>query len=62
MISTTCLMAWVAILITLPLLFIYWLTENQTQRITRQRRQGWTLKRIADYHHISTTTVRRRLA
>ena len=55
-------MAWAAVLIALPVIVLLRITESQTQTITRQRRQGWTLKRIADYHHISTTTVRRRLA
>lgn len=45
-----------------PIHLLLWLTESQTQRIKRQRRQGWTLKRIADHHSISTSTVRRRLA
>jgi len=55
-------LVWLAVLITLPVILLLWLSEDQTQRICRQRRQGWTLKQIAAHHHISTTTVRRRLA
>ena len=55
-------MAWAAVLVALPVIILLRITESQTQTITRQRRQGWTLKRIAAYHHISTSTVRRRLA
>ena len=62
MTSFACLLAWVLIVVTLPIVFLLWLSESQQQRIRRQRRQGWTLQRIANYHHISVTTVRRRLA
>lgn len=54
-------MAWAAVLIALPVLFILWLTESQTQRIRRLRRQGWTQQRIADHMGVSRSTVRRRL-
>jgi AraC-like DNA-binding protein len=54
--------AWLAVLVPLPILFLLWLSEGQTQRIRRQRRQGWTLKAIAAHHGISVTTVRRRHA
>lgn len=54
--------AWLAVLVLLPLILLIWLSEDQTQRIRRQRRQGWTLKAIAAHHRISISTVRRRLA
>jgi hypothetical protein len=54
--------AWLAVLVLLPFVILLWLSEDQTQRIRRQRRQGWTLKAIAAYHRISISTVRRRLA
>lgn len=60
--SASCLLAWVAVILTAPVILLLWMTEDQTQRIRRQRRQGSTLKSIAQYHKISTSTVRRRLA
>lgn len=54
--------AWLAVLVLLPFVILLWLSEDQTQRIRRQRHQGWTLKAIAQHHGISQTTVRRRLA
>lgn len=62
MASTALFIAWAAVLIAVPVLFILWLTESQTQRIRRLRRQGWTQQRIADHMGVSRTTVRRRLA
>ena len=62
MTSVTCLLAWVAVLLLAPVVLLLWMTESQEQRIRRQRRQGWTLKRIADHHRISPSAVRRRLA
>jgi AraC-like DNA-binding protein len=62
MISATCLLAWLALIVTFPVVLLLWMTESQEQRISRQRRQGWTLKTIAAHHNISISTVRRRLA
>lgn len=62
MASTALFIAWAAVLIAVPVLLILWLTESQTQRIRRLRRQGWTQQRIADHVGVSRTTVRRRLA
>lgn len=62
MASTALFIAWTAVLIAVPVLLILWLTESQTQRIRRLRRQGWTQQRIADHVGVSRTTVRRRLA
>lgn len=58
----TCIAAWAVALLLLPFVIVLWLSKSQTQRIHRQRRQGWTLKAIAAHHRISITTVRRRLA
>jgi len=57
----TTLAAYMVVLLLLPLLILLWATESQHQRIRRQRRQGWTLQRIATHHGISVSTVRRRL-
>jgi AraC-like DNA-binding protein len=54
--------AWAAVLILLPILFLLWLTESRQQRCRRLRRAGWTQQRIADHLGCSRTTVRRELA
>jgi AraC-like DNA-binding protein len=59
---TTCTLAWIAVLILLPLVILFWLTESRTQRCRRLRRAGWTQQRIADHLGCSRTTVRRELA
>ena len=53
--SITCIAAWVAALILLPIVVLLWATES------RQRRDGWTQQRIADRLGCSRTTVRRLL-
>ena len=60
--SITCLAAWIAALILLPVLVILWATESRQQRARRWRRDGWTQQRIADRLGCSRTTVRRMLA
>jgi IS30 family transposase len=59
---TTCTLAWIAVLILLPLVILFWLTESRQQRCRRLRRAGWTQQRIADHLGCSRTTVRRELA
>jgi AraC-like DNA-binding protein len=59
---TCTVLAWAAVLILLPVLFLTWLTESRQQRCRRLRRAGWTQQKIADHLHISRTTVRRELA
>jgi IS30 family transposase len=54
--------AWAAVLILLPLVILFWLTESRQQRCRRLRRAGWTQQRIADHLGCSRTTVRRELA
>ena len=41
---------------------ILWLSETQTQRITRLRAAGWSQQRIADHLRISRYAVRQALA
>lgn len=64
--TTTCLLAWAAVLLLLPIVILIWLSESPTQRQVRRCRrlhgQGWSQQRIANELSISRTTVRRRLA
>lgn len=60
--TTTCLLAWAAILLLLPVLIILWATESRQQRARRLRSYGWTQQRCADHLGCSRTTVRRLLA
>jgi IS30 family transposase len=55
-------LAWIAVLILLPLVFLFWLTESRRQRCRRLRSYGWSQQKIADHMHIGRTTVRRELA
>lgn len=60
--TTTCLMAWVAIVLTMPLILLLWLTESTEQRIHRLRRQGLSQRRIAERLGISVYAVRKAVA
>jgi DNA invertase Pin-like site-specific DNA recombinase len=60
--TVTCLLAWVAIVLTLPLVLIYWLTESTEQRIRRLRREGTSQRAIAERLGISVYRVRKALA
>jgi predicted transcriptional regulator len=60
--TTTCLLAWAAVLLLLPIVFLFWLTESRQQRARRWRRDGMTQQAIADRIGCSRTTVRRWLA
>jgi hypothetical protein len=62
MTSTICLLAWIAVLVTVPFLLIDRLLESPADRARRLRRRGWSQQRIADYLDVSRTTVRRLLA
>ena len=57
--SITCLAAWMAVLILLPVLVILWATEDRAAKARRWRRDGWTQQRIADRLGCSRSTVRR---
>jgi hypothetical protein len=57
--TTTCLLAWAAVLLLLPIVFLFWLTESRQQRARRWRSYGMTQQAIADRCGVSRTTVRR---
>lgn len=61
MTSFTCLMAWAIAFVLLPILFIAWLIETDTDRARRWRSYGWSQQRIADRLGISRHKVRRLL-
>jgi DNA-binding GntR family transcriptional regulator len=56
---TTCTIAWIAAILLLPIIFLFWLTESRQQRARRWRRDGMTQQAIADRIGVSRTTVRR---
>jgi DNA-binding NarL/FixJ family response regulator len=60
--TTTCLLAWAAILLLLPCILLLHITSSRQQRARRLRSYGWTQQRIADRLGVSRTTVRRDLA
>jgi hypothetical protein len=60
--SITCLAAWAAALLLLPVLLLLWATESRQQRAHRWRRQGLTQQAIADRFKVSRSTARRWLA
>ena len=58
-----CLFTWVAALVLLPLIVLWWATESKPQRIRRFHRQyGWSQRRIADHLGITRWQVRTALA
>ena len=59
--SITCLAAWVAAFVLLPILVLLWATESRQQRARRWRQDGLTQQAIADRLGCSRTTVRRLL-
>jgi AraC-like DNA-binding protein len=59
--SITCIAAWVAALILLPIVVLIWATESRQQRARRWRHAGLTQQRIADRLGCSRSTVRRLL-
>jgi ParB-like chromosome segregation protein Spo0J len=59
--SITCLAAWVAAFVFLPILVLCWATESRQQRARRWRQAGLTQQRIADRLGCSRSTVRRLL-
>lgn len=62
MASTLCVLAWIAVLIALPLVLLLYFTESRQQRVNRLRSYGWSQQRIADQIGCSRSTVRRILA
>jgi hypothetical protein len=59
--SVTCLAAWVAAFVLLPILVLLWATESRQQRARRWRKDGLTQQRIADRLGCSRSTARRLL-
>ena len=55
----TCTMAWIAVLLILPIIVLLWATETRNQRALRLRRRGWTQRQIAAHMGISRSTVQR---
>jgi len=59
--TTSCLLAWAAVLLLLPVLILLWATESRAQQARRWRSYGWTQQRIADRLGVSRSTARRLL-
>jgi hypothetical protein len=57
--TTTCLLAWAAVLLLLPVLIVLNLTESRHTRINRWRSQGMSWRACADRLHCSPSTARR---
>lgn len=62
MTSAACLVAWALLLVLLPILFIAWLIETDTDRARRWRSYGMSQARIAERLGISRYRVRKLLA
>lgn len=62
MISTTCLLAWIAVLILLPITILFWATESTPQTIHRYHRYGMSQRTIASRLGITRYQVRKVLA
>lgn len=60
--SISCVLAWAAVLLLLPVLFLAWLTESRADRARRWRSYGWSQQRIADRLGCSRWKVRQLLA
>ena len=59
--SITCLAAWAAVFVFLPIVILLWATESRQQRARRWRQAGLTQQAIADRLSCSRSTVRRLL-
>ena len=55
----TCTIVWVLVILTLPIVFLLWITESKHTRIKRYRRNGMTWKQIGEHYGVSPTTARR---
>lgn len=60
--TTTCLLAWAAALLLLPVIVILWATESTQQRIRRLRSYGLSQAAIADRLGVTRYQVRKALA
>ena len=56
---TTCAFAWLAVILLLPLVLLWNLTESKGTKIRRARTHGHTWKAIASRYSISQSTARR---
>jgi DNA-binding XRE family transcriptional regulator len=51
------------VFITLPIIFLFWLTESQHVKVKRMYRSGrYSQQQLADIFGVSRSTIRRRLA
>jgi len=57
--TTTCLLAWAAVLLLLPVHLLLWATESRHTKIQRWRLQGQTWKQISDRLGCAPSTARR---
>lgn len=60
--TTTCLLAWAAALLLLPIIIVLWATESREQRIRRLRSYGLTQAAIAERLGVTRYQVRKALA
>ena len=56
---TTCAFAWLAVILLLPLVLLWNLTESKGTKIRRARSHGRTWAAIATRYNVSPSTVRR---
>lgn len=52
-------LAWVVVLLTLPIVVLLWATESRSTRIARLRRNGATWAAIGARYGVSRRTARR---
>ena len=55
----TCTLAWIAALLTLPVLILLWASESKQQRARRWRRNGQSYRIISERLGVSQSTARR---
>ena len=60
--SITCIAAWAAVLLLLPIVILLWVTESREQRIRRWHRRGQSQRAIAQRLGVSRYRVRKALA
>ena len=57
--TASCVLAWVAVVIALPFLLVWNLTESRSTKIRRARANGQTWATISKRYGVSPTTARR---
>jgi DNA-binding CsgD family transcriptional regulator len=60
--TTTCLLAWAAVLLLMPIIVLAWATESQGERARRWRRSGHSQQAIADRLGVTRYRVRQLLS